>query len=103
MRLKRIEKFTNSLTKDLRPMQQATSSQVICGMLMCRSLILAEIARGFETTVAFVHHRKRVFRYVDNERITEQHSQELVASRLIQQLCRRLRLGRGQYLEVIID
>lgn len=72
-------------------------------MLLCRSLILAEIARGCETTVAFVHNLKRVFRYVDNQRITEQQSKEIVASRLLQQLCRRLRLGPGQPLEIIID
>ncbi len=103
MRLKRVTKFTKSLTKELLPTQQATINQVICGMLMCRSLMLAEIARGFETLVAFVHNLKRVFRYVDNQRITEQRSKELVASRMIHQLCRRLRLGRRQYLEVIID
>ena len=103
MRLKRIEKFTKPLTKDLRPTQQATISQVACGMLVCRSLILAEIARGCETAVAFVHNLKRVFRYVDNERITDQHSKEVVASRLIRQLCRRLRLSPRQPVEVIID
>src|SRR3712207_2969798 len=103
MRLKRVVKFTRPLTKGLLPTQQATLSQVVCGMVVSRCLILAEIARGFETPVAFVHNLKRVFRYVDNERITQQQSKELVAARLIQQLCRRLRLGRGQYLEVIID
>ena len=103
MRLKRVAKFTRPVTKQLLLTQQATLSQVVCGMLACRCLILAEIARGFETVVAFVHNLKRVFRYVSNERIAQQHSKELVAARLIQQLCRRLRLGPQQYLEVIID
>ena len=103
MRLTRIEKFTSSLTKDLRPTQQATISQVVCGLLVCRSLILAEIARGFDTTVAFVHNLKRVFRYVSNERINQHRSKEIVAARLIHQLCRRLRLRPRQSLEVIID
>lgn len=103
MRLTRIQKFTRPVTKGLLPTQQATISQVVCSMVVCRCLILAEIARGFETPVAFVHNLKRVFRYVDNERVTNQQSKELVASRMIQQLCRRLRLGPHQYLEVIID
>lgn len=103
MRLKRIEKFTKAVTKDLLPTQQATLSQVVCGMLVARSLILAEIARGLETVVAFVHNLKRVFRYVDNKRITDQHSKELVAARLIRQLCRRLRLSPRQPLEVLMD
>ena len=103
MPLKRLQKFTKPVTKELLPTQQATISQVVCGMLLSRSLILAEIARGFETAVAFVHNLKRVFRYVSNERITDQHSKEVVASRLIRQLCRRLRLTPCQPLEVIID
>jgi hypothetical protein len=49
MRLKRIAKFTASVTKGLLPTQQATLTQMVCGVLFCRSLILAEIARGFET------------------------------------------------------
>ena len=103
MRLTRVAQFTRPLTKGLLPTQQVPLSQIVCGMLAGRCLILAEIARGFETPVAFVHNLKRVFRYVDNERIAQQHSKELVAARLIQQLCRRLRLGPRQYLEVIID
>ena len=103
MRLTRIEKFTKPVTQDLLPTQQATISQAVCGMLLCHSVLLAEIARGFETTVAFVHNLKRVFRFVDNERITDQHSKEVVASRLIHQLCRRLRLSPRPPVEVIID
>jgi hypothetical protein len=72
-------------------------------ILFSRCLILAEIARGFETVVEFVHNLKRVFRYVDNERITQQRSKEVVATRIIHQLERRLRLKPGQALEVIID
>jgi hypothetical protein len=72
-------------------------------ILFSRCLILAEIARGFETAVEFVHNLKRVFRYVDNERITQQRSKEVVATRIIHQLERRLRLKPGQALEVIID
>ena len=96
MRLKRIQKFTKPVTKELLPTQQATISHVVCGMRLSRSLILAEIARGFETSVAFVHNLKGVFRYVWNERITDQHSKEVIASRLIRQLCRRLRLTPRQ-------
>ena len=103
MRLTRIEKFTRPLMKGLLPTQQATLSQLVCGMLVCRSLILAEIARGFETAVAFVHNLKRVFRFVSNEQITADKSKEVVASHLIHQLCRRLRLGPQHSLEVIID
>ena len=68
MRLKRIAKFTSSVTKGLLPSQQSTLSQMVCGRLCCRSLILAEIARGFETKVAFTHNLKRVERYVSNPR-----------------------------------
>ncbi|MBI3951618.1 MAG: hypothetical protein HY314_14295, partial [Acidobacteria bacterium] len=103
MRLKRISKFSRTVTKGLLPTQQATLSQVVCGMLYSRCLILAEIAQGFETVVKFVHNLKRVFRYVDNERITAQRSKEVVARRIIGQLERRLRLKAGQPLEVIID
>ena len=60
MRLKRIAKFTASVTKGLLPSQQATLSQMVCGLLVCRSLILAEIARGLQTQVAFPHNLKRV-------------------------------------------
>jgi len=103
MRLMRVEKFTRNLTKDLRPTQQATITQVVCGMLTCRSLCLAEIARCFETVVEFVHNLKRVFRYVDNQRIAETQSKELVASRLIHQLRRRLKLAPDKPVEIIID
>jgi len=103
MRLKRIRKFSRSVTKGLRPTQQETINQVVCGMLVHRCLILAQIARGFETAVAFVHNLKRVFRYGDNPRLTEQRSKEIVAARLIHQLERRLRVKPGQPLEVIMD
>ena len=103
MRLKRIEKFTKPVTKGLLHTQQATLSQLVCGMLVCRSFVLIESARGFQTSVAFVHNLKPVFRFVSNERITDQHSKEVVASCLIRQLCRRLRLSPHQPLEVIID
>jgi hypothetical protein len=78
MRLKRVEKFTKPVTKGLLPTQQATISQVVCGLLICRSLLEAEIARCFETTVDFVHNLKRVFRFVDNERINEEENKEVV-------------------------
>lgn len=103
MRLKRISKFSRAVTKGLLPTQQATISQVVCGLVFSRCLILAEIARGFETVVAFVHNLKRVFRYVDNERLTEHRSKEIVAARIIHQVERRWRLKPGQPLEVIID
>lgn len=103
MRLKRIEKFTSSLTKGLLSTQQATLSQVVCGLLACRSLILAEIARNFQTHVAFSHNLKRVWRFVSNERIQDQRSKELVARRLIRQLHHRLQLKAKDHLEIIID
>src|SRR5437016_9556369 len=103
MRLKRVEKFTKPVTKGLLPTQQATLSQVVCGLLICGSLLEAEIARCFETTVDFVHNLKRVFRFVDNERINEPENKEVVARRMIAQLRRRLELKSGEYLEVIID
>jgi Transposase DDE domain len=103
MRLKRVEKFTKAVTKGLLPTQQATLSQVVTGLLACRCLILAEIARCFETAVAFPHNLKRVFRFVSNERLTAQTSKAVVASRLIRQLHHRLRLKPRQYLEVIVD
>jgi hypothetical protein len=103
MRLKRIEKFTKAVTKGLLPTQQATLSQVVTGMIVCRCLILAEIARCFQTRVAFKHNLKRVFRFVSNERLTADVSKEVVASRLIRQLHHRLKLKPQQSLEVIID
>jgi hypothetical protein len=103
MRLKRVEKFTKAVTKGLLPTQQATLSQVVTGLLVCRCLILAEIARCFETAVAFPHNLKRVFRFVSNERLSARASQELVASRLLRQLHHRLKVKPRQYLEVILD
>ena len=103
MYLKRIAKFSRSVTKELLPSQQETLSYIVTGMVKNRSLILAEIARGFETVVKFVHNLKRVFRYVDNERISEHRSKEVVAARVIHQLERRLQLKPRQSLEVILD
>jgi hypothetical protein len=103
MRLKRIHKFTSSMTKGLLSTQQATLSQVVCGLLVCRSLILAEIARGFQTQTAFTHNLKRVWRFVANERLQQQSSKEVVARRLIKQLHHRLQLNPKDYLEIIID
>ena len=103
MRLKRVEKFTKAVTKGLLPTQQATLSQVVCGLLTCRCLILAEIARCFQSGVAFPHNLKRVFRFASNERLTAAASQEVVASRLIRQLHHRLKIKPNAYLEVIVD
>ncbi|HEY8187485.1 MAG TPA: IS4 family transposase [Pyrinomonadaceae bacterium] len=91
------------MTKGLLPTQQATISQVVCGLLLCGSLLEAEIARCFETSVEFVHNLKRVFRFVDNERINEEENKEVVARRMMAQLRRRLHLQSYEYLEVIID
>src|SRR3954453_7517153 len=103
MRLKRIAKFTSSVTKGLLPTQQATLSQIVCGLLGCRSLILAEIARGFETPVAFPHNLKRVERYVSNPRLNAPQSKQLIARRLLRQLHHRLQLKPQPPLEIIID
>jgi Transposase DDE domain len=103
MRLKRVEKFTKAVTKGLLHTQQATLSQVVTGLLTCRCLILAEIARCFESGVAFPHNLKRVFRFASNERLTARSAKELVASRLIRQLHHRLKTKPQQYLEVIVD
>jgi len=103
MRLKRIAKFTSSVTKGLLPTQQATLSQMVCGVLFCRSLILAEIARGFETPVAFPHNLKRVERYVSNPRINSLQCKQVIARRLLRQLHHRLQLKPTQPLEIIID
>jgi hypothetical protein len=103
MRFKRIGKFTSSVTKGLLSTQQATISQIVCGMIVCRSLCLAEIARCFQTDVEFPHNLKRAWRFVSNERIQDQSSKELVARRLIGQLHHRLQLKATQCLEVIID
>src|ERR1044071_5073995 len=103
MRLKRIQKFSKALTKGLLPSQQATLAQMVCGLLVCRSLILAEIARGFETQVAFPHNLKRVARYVSNPRINSLQAKQVVARRLLRQLHHRLQLKPRQPLEIIID
>ena len=70
MRLKRVAKFSASVTKGLLLTQQATLSQIVCGLLFCRSLLLAEIARGFETNLAFPHNLKRIARFVSNLELT---------------------------------
>ena len=103
MRLKRIAKFTKAVSKGLLPTQQATLSQIVCGLLCCRSLILAEIARGFETTVAFPHNLKRVERFVSNPRLQSLQCKQIVARRLLRQLHHRLQLKPTQPLEMIID
>jgi hypothetical protein len=103
MRLKRVEKFSKPVTKGLLPTQQATIGQIVCGILLCRNLLLAEIARCFETEVEFSHNLKRTFRFVDNERLSDLTSKEVVARRLINQLRRRLSLPPTQWLEIIID
>src|SRR5436305_14897847 len=101
MRLKRIAKFTKAVTQGLLPSQQALLSQVVCGVLCCRSLMLAEIARGFETTVAFPHNLKRVERYVSNPRLQSLQCKQVVARRLLRQLHHRLQLKPRQPLEII--
>lgn len=103
MRFKRIEKFTRSVTKGLLPTQQATLSQVVTGIIVCRSLILAEIARCFNTQTEFPHNLKRAWRFVSNERVQNQASKEVVARRLIRQLHHRLQLKPKDYLQIIID
>jgi hypothetical protein len=65
--------------------------------------MLAEIGRCLETPVAFVHRLKRVFRYADNERMTEQRSKQIIAAGRIRQIRCRLKLKPGQPLEVILD
>ena len=103
MRITRIRKFTQSVTKGLLPTQQATISQIVCGLLVCRSLTLTEIARCLQTDTAFPHNLKRVWRFVANERIQDQTPKEVVALRLIRQLHHRLQIKAKDYLEVIID
>jgi len=103
MRLKRISKFTRAVSKGLLPTQQATICQVVCGILVCRCLILAEIARCFQTETEFPHNLKRAWRFVSNERLQQQASKEVVARRLIGQLHHRLQIKAKDYLEVIID
>ena len=103
MRFKRISKFTRSVTKGLLPSQQATISQVVCSMLICRCLCLAELARCFHSTTDFRHNLKRVWRFVSNDRINTRIAKEVVARRLVRQLHHRLDLQPKQYLEIIID
>src|SRR5436853_6839607 len=103
MRLKRIAKFTSSVTKGLLPTQQATLAQMVCGLLVCRSLILAEIARGFETTVAFPHNLKRVERYVSNPRLQSLQCKQVIAPRLLRPLHQRLQPKPRQPPGLIID
>jgi hypothetical protein len=103
MRFKRISKFTRAVTKGLLSSQQATVSQVVCGILVCRCLILAEIARCFQTETSFPHNLKRAWRFVSNERIQQQASKEVVARRLIRQLHHRLQIKPKDHLEIIID
>ncbi len=103
MRLKRIAKFTASVTKGLLPTQQTTLAQMVCGLLLCRSLTLAEIARGFETRVAFRHNLKRVARFVSNPRLQSLQSKQVIARRLLRQLHHRLQVKPQQPLEIIMD
>jgi hypothetical protein len=103
MRFKRIEKFTSSVTKGLLSTQQSTISQVVCGLIVCRSLILADIARCFQTETEFPHNLKRAWRFVSNERIQDQASKGVVARRLIRQLHHRLQIKPKHHLEIIID
>lgn len=113
MRLKRVSTFSKAVTKDLLPTQQATIAQVVCGMLVTQSMLLAEIARHVETTVAFAHNLKRVFRVADNERLSrrpdplkpdaERTAQEKVARRTIHNLCRRQRIAPHMPCEIILD
>src|SRR5438128_502643 len=103
MRFRRVSKFSSSVTKGLLSTQQATISQIVCGMLVCRSLILAEIARCFQSSTSFRHNLKRAARYVSNERINSAESKEVVARRLVAQLHHRLQIKPKHYIEIIID
>lgn len=103
MRFKRVEKFTSSVTKGLLSSQQATLSQIVCSMLVCRCLCLAELARFLQSTTYFRHNLKRVWRFVSNERINDPTSKEVVARRLIRQLHHRLEIKPTQHLEIILD
>jgi hypothetical protein len=103
MRLQRIQKFTASVSKGLLTTQQATLSQMVCGLFCSRSLILAKIARGFETQVAFPHNLKRVERFVSNPRLHALQSKQLLARRLLRQLHHRLQLKPREPLEIILD
>jgi len=103
MRFKRIEKFTQSMTKGLLSTQQATLSHIVCSMIVCRSLCLAELARCFQSSTDFRHSLKRVWRFVSNERINDRAAKEVVARRLVRQLHHRLEIQPKQYLEIIMD
>jgi hypothetical protein len=103
MRFKRVSKFTSSVTKGLLSTQQATLSHIVCSMIVCRSLCLAELARCLPSTTDFRHNLKRVWRYVSNERINDRTAKEVVARRLIRQLHHRLEIKPKDYLEIIID
>lgn len=103
MRIKRIQKFTKAVTKGLLPSQQATLSQVVCSMIVCRSLCLAELARCLQSTIDFRHNLKRVWRFVSNERVNDRAAKEVVARRLVRQLHHRLEIQPKQYLEIILD
>ena len=70
-------------------------------MLVCRSLILAEIARCFQSSTSFRHNLKRTARYVSNERINSAESKEVVARRLVAQLHHRLQIKPKHYIEII--
>jgi hypothetical protein len=72
-------------------------------MILCRCLILAEIARCFQSQTQFPHNLKRAWRFVSNERLQDQASKEVVARRLIRQLHHRLQIKARDYLEIIID
>jgi hypothetical protein len=113
VRLRRVTKFSKTVTKDLLPTQQATIAQVACALLVARCLLLAEIARHFETAVKFSHNLKRVFRFASNPRLSARPdpgpglqpltAQQQVARRKIRHLRRRLRLQPHQPLEIIVD
>ena len=103
MRFSRIAKFSSSLTKGLLPSQQAALSQVVCALLTCRCLLLAEIARCFHTTTAFPHNLKRVWRFVSNQRLNRDSCKEVVARRALRQLHHRLQLKPADPLKIIID
>lgn len=103
MRLKRVSKFTRSVTKGLLPTQQAALSHIVCSMLTCRSLCLAELARCLHSSTDFRHNLKRVWRFVSNDRINTSTAKELLARRLIRQLHHRLDIRPKQQLEIIMD
>lgn len=53
--------------------------------------------------MAFVNKLRRFFRYGDNQLIAKGHGKEVVASRLMAQLRRRLHLTGPDWLEIIIN